>query len=101
VSPEGVAPGLRITATAWHPEIGELVEGLESEDPGRWLIGIQCHPERVDSSPPVFVELWRSFVAAAAARAVEGEATGGEATGGEPAVIGPRSGQQRSAEQQR
>jgi len=54
-------------------EPGELVEGVESTDPERWLVGVQCHPERTESSPPVFERLWRSFVAAAADRALHGD----------------------------
>ncbi len=72
VDPDGLAPGLRISALARHAEVGDLVEGFEAEDPRRWLVGIQCHPERVDSTPPVFEELWRAFVAAAAAHSEEG-----------------------------
>jgi gamma-glutamyl-gamma-aminobutyrate hydrolase PuuD len=41
------------------------VEALESDDE-RWLIGVQCHPERTESSPPEFDALWRAFIAAAA-----------------------------------
>jgi putative glutamine amidotransferase len=69
ITAERVAPGLRIAAVADHPEAGELVEGVESTDPGRWLIGVQCHPERTESTPPVFDRLWASFVAACAERA--------------------------------
>jgi putative glutamine amidotransferase len=68
ITADRVAPGLRIAAVAEH-EVGQLVEGLESTDPDRWLVGIQCHPERTESSPPVFERLWASFVAACAERA--------------------------------
>lgn len=45
-----VAPGLR--AVAWHldtvhPETGPLVEAVEAEDPGRWVVGVQWHPENL------------------------------------------------------
>jgi putative glutamine amidotransferase len=42
-----------------------LVEGVEARDPDRWLIGVQCHPERTESSPVVLERLWSAFVAAA------------------------------------
>ena len=66
ITADRVAPGLRISAIAEH-DTGQLVEGLESTDPDRWLVGIQCHPER-ESSPPVLERLWSSFVAACADR---------------------------------
>jgi putative glutamine amidotransferase len=69
ITPERLAPGLRISAVADHAEGGELVEGVESTDPERWLVGVQCHPERTESSPPVFERLWASFVAACAEQA--------------------------------
>lgn len=66
VAPAGLAPGLRASATAAHPGAGDLVEALESTDPDRWLIAVQCHPERTESSPPVLERLWSAFVAACA-----------------------------------
>jgi putative glutamine amidotransferase len=73
ITADRLAPGLRIAAVADHAEAGELVEGVESTDPDRWLFGVQCHPERTESSPPVFERLWASFVAACAERAAEAE----------------------------
>jgi putative glutamine amidotransferase len=67
ITADRLAPGLRIAAVADHAGAGQLVEGVESSDPDRWLIGVQCHPERTESSPPVFERLWSSFVAACAA----------------------------------
>ena len=64
ITPDRLAPGLRIAATAEHDGGGELVEAVESTDDGRWLVGVQCHPERTESSPPVFERLWAAFVAA-------------------------------------
>jgi putative glutamine amidotransferase len=64
VVPGGLAAGLRTSATATHPGAGDLVEALEATDPDRWLIGVQCHPERTESSPPVMERLWSAFVAA-------------------------------------
>ena len=74
ITPDRLAPGLRISATAAHPGIGELVEAVETTDPDRWLIGVQCHPERTESSPPVFERLWSEFVAACAKRAADRDA---------------------------
>lgn len=77
ITPERLASGLRATASATSP-IGELVEALESRDPGRWLVGVQCHPERVESSPAVLERLWTAFVAAAAAHAARRRAAAGQ-----------------------
>jgi putative glutamine amidotransferase len=68
ITADRLAPGLRISAVADHEDGGQLVEAVESTDPDRWLIGVQCHPERTESSPPVFERLWASFVAACAER---------------------------------
>lgn len=68
ITAERLAPGLRISAFADHDGVGDLVEGVESTDPDRWLIGVQCHPERTKSSPPVFERLWADFVAACSER---------------------------------
>ena len=64
VTPERLAPALIANALADH-DGATLVEGLESRDPDRWLIGVQCHPERTESSPVVLERLWSAFVAAA------------------------------------
>jgi putative glutamine amidotransferase len=74
ITPERLASGLRISATADHAGSGELVEAVESTDPDQWLMGVQCHPERTESSPPVFERLWAAFVAACAERAADGDA---------------------------
>lgn len=55
-----LAPGLVASAWAASPE-GELVEGFETID-GRFLMGVQCHPERTESTPDSFERLWRFFV---------------------------------------
>lgn len=58
-----LAPGLR--AVGWAAsEAGRLVEALESRD-GRWIVGVQCHPERTESTPDEFEGLWEAFVRAA------------------------------------
>jgi putative glutamine amidotransferase len=59
-----LAPGLH--AAAWaDSSAGPLVEGLEG--PGdRFVVGVQCHPERTESTPEEFERLFAAFVAAAA-----------------------------------
>jgi putative glutamine amidotransferase len=58
-----LAQGLVASAWAASPA-GDLVEGLEAAD-GRFVIGVQCHPERTESTPPAFERLFRVFVDAA------------------------------------
>ena len=58
-----LAPGLR--AVGWAAsEAGRLVEALESCD-GRWIVAVQCHPERTESTPDEFEGVWAPFVRAA------------------------------------
>jgi putative glutamine amidotransferase len=76
ITADRLAPGLRISAVADHPEAGPLVEGVESSDPERWLVGVQCHPERTESSPPVFERLWAAFVAACTERSASRQGAG-------------------------
>jgi gamma-glutamyl-gamma-aminobutyrate hydrolase PuuD len=60
VTAEGIAPGL--VTCALSPEDG-LIEAYEM--PGRrWLLGVQCHPER-EEARELFAPLWRDFIAAA------------------------------------
>ncbi len=55
----------RLVANAWAGSpAGDLVEGLEAAD-GRFVIGVQCHPERSESTPPAFERLFAVFVDAA------------------------------------
>jgi putative glutamine amidotransferase len=61
-----LAPGLRPAAWA-DSAAGPLVEGLEGTDE-RFVIGVQCHPERTESTPEVFEDLFAAFVKAAAER---------------------------------
>jgi putative glutamine amidotransferase len=57
-----LAPGL--TASAWaSSDVGDLVEGLEAAD-DRFIVGVQCHPERTASTPDAFEGLFAAFVAA-------------------------------------
>jgi len=64
VTAERLASTLRSSASASHEELGELVEGLEATDPDRWLVGIQCHPERTESSPDELERIWPAFIEA-------------------------------------
>lgn len=63
VRPSDLAPGLVANAWASSPA-GDLIEGLESAD-GRFIFGVQCHPERTDSTPPAFERLFSVFIDAA------------------------------------
>jgi putative glutamine amidotransferase len=59
-----LAPGL--VPAAWAESTsGPLIEGLEAPT-GRFVVGVQCHPERQDSTPAAFERLFAAFVAAAA-----------------------------------
>jgi gamma-glutamyl-gamma-aminobutyrate hydrolase PuuD len=70
-----LAKGLR--AVGWaSSEAGRLVEGLETRD-DQWVVGVQCHPERTESTPDEFEGVWRAFVRAAS----ETAETGGAARG--------------------
>jgi putative glutamine amidotransferase len=64
VDHDGLAPGLRASGIASHSS-GDLVEALESANDDLWMIGVQCHPERTESTPPEFVRLWDAFMSAA------------------------------------
>jgi gamma-glutamyl-gamma-aminobutyrate hydrolase PuuD len=57
-----LAPGL--VTTGWAAsEAGDLVEAFEL--PGtRFVVGVQCHPERTESTPASFEALWQAFVEA-------------------------------------
>ena len=57
-----------LVAAAWaDSSAGPLVEGLES--PGaRFVIGLQCHIERTESTPAAFERVFEAFVAAAGTR---------------------------------
>ena len=78
VTPERLAAGLRASAFADSPR-GLLVEGLEAPSE-RFVIGVQCHPERTESSPADLARVWSAFVMAAAR--TSGAAGGGMAQSG-------------------
>ena len=60
VRPADLAPGLVATGWAASAE-GDLVEALEL--PGsRFVVGVQCHPERTESTPSGFDALWLAFM---------------------------------------
>lgn len=60
IRPSDLAPGL--IPSAWAASsAGDLVEGLEAAD-GRFVVGVQCHPERVESTPDAFERLFAAFV---------------------------------------
>jgi putative glutamine amidotransferase len=58
-----LAPGLVANAWASSPA-GDLIEGLEAAD-GRFVFGVQSHPERTESTPAAFERLFSVFVDAA------------------------------------
>jgi gamma-glutamyl-gamma-aminobutyrate hydrolase PuuD len=55
-----LAPGLVASAWAKSPA-GDLVEAFEAGD-GRFVFGVQCHPERQESTPAEFERLFAVFV---------------------------------------
>ena len=57
---EDLAPGLIANATA-SSAAGELIEGVETRS-GRFVLGIQCHPERQESTPEAFERVFAVFV---------------------------------------
>lgn len=66
VRPADLAPTLVGAAWADSPT-GELIEALEA--PGdRFVVGVQCHPERTEFTPDEFEGLWAAFLEACTAR---------------------------------
>jgi putative glutamine amidotransferase len=62
----GATLARRWRASAWSPHPnGELVEAAEIRDEAWFVIGVQCHPERTETTPPEFARLFAAFVAAA------------------------------------
>jgi gamma-glutamyl-gamma-aminobutyrate hydrolase PuuD len=78
-----LAPGLVACAWAASPA-GDLVEGIESSGEGRFLMAVQCHPERLESTPAAFERLWSVFLDASrgSARSRVAESQAGVARGG-------------------
>jgi putative glutamine amidotransferase len=53
-----------LVAAAWaDSSAGPLVEGLESPA-SRFVVGVQCHPERTESTPVAFERVFEAFVSA-------------------------------------
>jgi putative glutamine amidotransferase len=67
VRPLDLAPAFIATAFADSPA-GELVEAFEGPADGPWRMGVQCHPERTESTPRVFERLFEAFVDACRTR---------------------------------
>ena len=67
---QAVRPGdlaASLVAAAWADSpAGEVVEALEGGG-DRFVVGLQCHPERTEFSPPELERVWAAFVAAARA----------------------------------
>ncbi|HEV8516607.1 MAG TPA: gamma-glutamyl-gamma-aminobutyrate hydrolase family protein [Candidatus Limnocylindrales bacterium] len=61
VRPEDVAPDLVVAGTS-PGSLGDLVEAVESARADEFVVGVQCHPERTESTPPEFQRLWSVFV---------------------------------------
>lgn len=74
VRADDLAPGL--VASGWASSgVGDLVEALETR--GDWLvIGVQCHPERTESTPEEFRRLWSFFVDACRGPAIRRDVRG-------------------------
>ncbi len=66
VRPGDLAPGLLAAGFTTSGD-GEPIEALESAD-SRWIVGVQFHPERTESTPPEFERLFAAFVRAASPR---------------------------------
>jgi putative glutamine amidotransferase len=67
---ENLAPGYVVSGTS-PAAGGELVEAFESADPSEFVLAVQFHPERAETTPPEFARLWTVFV-----DACRGSATG-------------------------
>jgi len=57
--------GEGLVATGWTED--GLVEAVEAEDAGAWVLGVQWHPERAAAGDPTHQAVFDAFVAAAAA----------------------------------
>lgn len=71
VAPPLVAVGWHLDTA--HPESGPLIEALEAADPGRWVFGVQWHPENLiglkGPAGDVARDLFAAFVQETAGRA--------------------------------
>ena len=66
VRPADLAPAFTATAFAESPA-GPLVEAFEAAR-GPWRMAVQCHPERTESTPRAFEQLFAAFVEACRTR---------------------------------
>ena len=57
--------GSGLRAVAWSPGDG-VIEGLESDDAGTWLVGVQWHPEELTANFEHARSLFAAFAAACA-----------------------------------
>lgn len=64
-----LAPGLLASGSS-SSRAGDIVEALETPS-GRFVLGLQSHPERTDSTPAAFERVWRFFVGAARGPVIE------------------------------
>jgi putative glutamine amidotransferase len=55
--------GRGLTAVAWAPD--QLVEGAEGDDPARFVLGVQWHPEELVGHSEPARRLFSALVAAA------------------------------------
>jgi len=55
-----LAPGLRATAAATDG----VLEGFESTDGSRFILGVQFHPEALTAKFPEFIPLFKVFIEA-------------------------------------
>ena len=54
-----------LVPAAWaDSSAGRLIEGLEAPG-GRFVVGVQCHPERTESTPAAFENVFDAFIQAA------------------------------------
>jgi putative glutamine amidotransferase len=60
VDRDRLAASLRAVGWATSQQ-GRLVEAFESRD-NWWVVGVQCHPERTESTPTEFEGVWEAFV---------------------------------------
>jgi putative glutamine amidotransferase len=67
IRPLDLAPVFTASAFADSPA-GPLVEAFEGHRGGPWRMGVQCHPERAESTPRVFEALFAAFVDACRVR---------------------------------
>ena len=58
---ENLAPGYLVAGTS-PATGGDLVEAFESADPHEFVLAVQFHPEREETTAPEFARMWTVFV---------------------------------------